>query len=413
MDTKTANITTEYTSYPEHEQLVKNIVYLNWVVLIFYGIIDYLNKSYLSVIFLVFGSVIINLLSLYLIEKKKITLAKLILLTDFSLSVYITTNTTPYDDGGRFFFVPISLLTILLFQPEEKKSILYGLTFPFFCYLLSVYTDISKLTPSIRPEHIDVETSKKINFIGVYIISLIEVYFFTKFIKKLREITAHQSKFSALGVMSSGIAHEINNPLTVIKAKVYQIKKNIHNTNEDKMLQDLDIISKTTDRIYKIVKGLRSFARDASEDPFERLTSKQIIQASLDLCQERFQQFGVQVILNQNSDFPINGRESQLVQVLVNLLSNAFDAIQNLNEKWIQVDVSNYEISVTDSGNGIPKAIADKLMQPFFTTKEVGKGVGLGLSISKGIIADHGGKLFLDSTVTNTRFVIEFPIISD
>lgn len=213
--------------------------------------------------------------------------------------------------------------------------------------------------------------------------------------------------------MSSGIAHEINNPLTVIKAKVYQIKKNIHNTNEDKMLQDLDIISKTTDRIYKIVKGLRSFARDASEDPFERLTSKQIIQASLDLCQERFQQFGVQVILNQNSDFPINGRESQLVQVLVNLLSNAFDAIQNLNEKWIQVDVSNYEISVTDSGNGIPKAIADKLMQPFFTTKEVGKGVGLGLSISKGIIADHGGKLFLDSTVTNTRFVIEFPIISD
>lgn len=166
MDTNTANITTEYTSYPEHEQLVKSIVYLNWVVLIFYGIIDYLSKSYLSVIFLVFGSVIVNPLSLYLIGKKKITLAKLILLTDFSLSVYITTNTTPYDDGGRFFFVPISLLTILLFQPEEKKSILYGLTFPFFCYFLSVYTDISKLTPSIRPEHIDVETSKKLILLG-------------------------------------------------------------------------------------------------------------------------------------------------------------------------------------------------------------------------------------------------------
>lgn len=374
---------------------------------------DYLSKSYLSVIFLVFGSVIVNPLSLYLIGKKKITLAKLILLTDFSLSVYITTNTTPYDDGGRFFFVPISLLTILIFQLEERKSILYGLTFPFVCYFLSVYTDISKLTPSIHPEHIDLETSKRINFVGVYIISLIEVYFFTKFIKKLREITAQQSKFSALGVMSSGIAHEINNPLTVIKAKVYQIKKNIHNTNADKMLDDLDIISKTTDRIYKIVKGLRSFARDASEDPFENLTSSQIIQASLDLCQERFQQFGVQVIRNQVSDFPISGRESQLVQVLVNLLSNAFDAIQNLDSKWIQVDIYDYEIAVTDSGSGIPKAIAEKLMQPFFTTKEAGKGVGLGLSISKGIIADHGGRLYLDSTTANTRFVIEFPKISD
>jgi C4-dicarboxylate-specific signal transduction histidine kinase len=366
----------------------------------------------LSVVFLLFGSAIVNPFCLYLIKKKKGTIAKLILLTDFSLSVYVTTNTTPYDDGGRFFFVPISLLTILIFHPEEKKSMLYGLIFPFICYLLSVYTDISKLVPSIHPEHIEVEISKRINFIGVYSISLIEVFFFTKFIKKLREITAHQSKFSALGVMSSGIAHEINNPLTVIKAKVHQIKKNINNSSPDKTLLDLDIISKTTDRIHKIVNGLRSFARDSSEDPFERLTSKQVIQASLDLCHERFHQFGVQVIVNHNVDFVINGRETQLVQVLVNLLSNAFDAITNLNEKWIQVDVNDYTISITDSGSGIPKAIAEKLMQPFFTTKEVGKGVGLGLSISKGIIADHGGKLFLDTSAPNTRFVIEFPTFS-
>lgn len=411
MSIRTDEIKKENTSDSEHEQLIKSIVYLNWVVLIFYGIMDYLSKSYLSVSFLVLGSVIVNPLSLYLIRKKKITLAKLILLTDFSLSVYITTNTTPYDDGGRFFFVPISLLTILIFQPEERKSIIYGLTFPFVCYFLSIHTDLSKLTPYIHPEHIEVDLSKKINFIGVYIISLIEVYFFTNFIKKLREITAQQSKFSALGVMSSGIAHEINNPLTVIKAKVHQIKKDFRTSSEEKMIHDLDIISRTTDRIYKIVKGLRAFARDASEDPFEKLTSRQIIQASLDLCHERFQQFGVEVKIAEQAEFSINGRESQLVQVLVNLLSNAFDAIQNLNEKWIAIDVTDYKISVTDSGQGIPKHIAQKLMQPFFTTKEVGKGVGLGLSISKGIIDDHGGYFYLDEQSLNTCFVIEFPKI--
>lgn len=395
-------------SSPKHEQLIKNLVYLNWGVLIFYGILDYLNKSYLSVAFLSFSAVVINPLSFYLIKIKKIHLAKLILLTDFSLSVFITTNTTPYDDGGRFFFVPISLCTLLIFQPEERKSIFYGLTFPFLCYFLSIYADINKLVPSVYPQHIDVETSKRINFIGVYLISLIEVYFFTKFIKKLREITAHQSKFSALGVMASGIAHEINNPLSVIKGKAYQIKKNITTAPTEKLIDDLDLISKTVDRIHKIVKGLRSFSRDASEDPFETINSKQLIQAALDLCHERFQQFGVKITFSEESEFSLSGREPQLVQVLVNLLNNSFDAIQNLKDKWIHIEVSHRKISITDSGSGIPKAIAEKLMQPFFTTKEAGKGVGLGLSISKGIIDDHGGILYLDTSAPNTRFVIEF-----
>lgn len=308
------------TSSSEHEQLIRSLVYLNWVVLIFYGIMDYLSESYISVAFLGFSAVIVNPLSLYLIKTKKINLAKLILLTDYSLSVFITTNTTPYDDGGRFFFVPISLCTILIFQLEERKSFIYGLTFPFICYLLSIYTDVGQFFPNVRPQHIDVEISKKINFMGVYLISLIEVYFFTKFIKKLREITAHQSKFSALGVMASGIAHEINNPLSVIKGKAYQIKKNIAQAPTETLIKDLDIISKTVDRIHKIVKGLRSFSRDASEDPFELLNSKQLIQAALDLCHERFQQFGVKVTVKEESKFSISGREPQLVQVLVNLL---------------------------------------------------------------------------------------------
>lgn len=398
------------TESTEQEKLVRYIILLNWIVLIFYSILDLFNKSYASSAFMGIGSFLINPLCFFLLKTKKANLAKLILLTNFSLAVFVATVTTPYDDGGRFYFVPISLLTILIFDLSERKSYLYGLFFPFFCYFVSLNFELPSFLAETKTQHLDADLSKQVNFVGIYIITIVEVYFFTKSLQKLREVTAHQSKFSALGIMASGIAHEINNPLSVIKGKAHILKKNVNNStfNSDSFNKDLDIISKTTDRIYKIVKGLRSFARDASEDPFEKVSTKTLIQASLDLCNERFQQLGIQVSVIENTEFEIKCREPQIVQVLVNLLSNSFDAIQSLDEKWIKIEVNPYEISVTDSGSGIPKAVANKLMQPFFTTKEAGKGVGLGLSISKGIIDDHGGAFFLDSESKNTKFVIRF-----
>mgnify|MGYP002379626817 FL=1 len=97
-----------------------------------------------------------------------------------------------------------------------------------------------------------------------------------------------------------------------------------------------------------------------------------------------------------------------MVQVLVNILNNGHDAVLELNERWIRIEVSDRVIKIIDSGTGIPKNIAEKLMQPFFTTKPVGKGIGLGLSISKGIIEKHGGEIFIDSHHSNTCFVIRF-----
>jgi signal transduction histidine kinase len=97
-------------------------------------------------------------------------------------------------------------------------------------------------------------------------------------------------------------------------------------------------------------------------------------------------------------------------------LNNAFDAIAELEPKWIELAVSAtaermVQISVTDCGNGIPAAIRDKIMNPFFTTKPVNKGTGLGLSISRSIMEDHGGKFYLDTECAHTRFVLELPMI--
>jgi two-component system sensor histidine kinase DctS len=109
-------------------------------------------------------------------------------------------------------------------------------------------------------------------------------------------------------------------------------------------------------------------------------------------------------------------RAVQISQVLLNLINNACDAISSLNEKWILINAIErnnlIEISVTNSGPKIPAHIREKLMQPFFTTKEVGMGTGLGLSLSKTIAEAHGGRLYLDLGAENTRFVLELPKIS-
>ena len=109
------------------------------------------------------------------------------------------------------------------------------------------------------------------------------------------------------------------------------------------------------------------------------------------------------------------GNPTQLSQVLFNLINNSFYAVESYPEKWVEVEVRilgmhDLIISVTDSGTGIEKEIADKIMKPFFTTKTPGKGTGLGLSISKDIIESHGGELSIDHTCSNTRFVIKLPL---
>ena len=109
----------------------------------------------------------------------------------------------------------------------------------------------------------------------------------------------------------------------------------------------------------------------------------------------------------------MNCRSTQIEQVLLNLLSNSYDAIVNTPGPWILIVVKSNgqtaEISVTDSGKGIAPEIVSKIMQPFYTTKEVGKGTGLGLSISLGIIKSHHGEFYYDQNSKNTRFVIQLP----
>lgn len=237
-------------------------------------------------------------------------------------------------------------------------------------------------------------------------------------VRKQESKIIESNKMASLGEMASSIAHEINNPLSIINGKAYQIIRHCSSEKiEDqrfKIEQDANKILSTVDRITSIIKGLRQISRDASSDPMKSLNMDLLIEDTLSFCKHRFYNSDVQLKVQVNFHQDLLCRGTEISQVLLNLLNNSFDAVINLPEKWVEIKVdraSNWiEISITDSGSGISKEIQNKIFQPFFTTKEVGKGTGLGLSISKGIIESHQGQFFLDETSPHTRFVIRLPL---
>jgi len=234
--------------------------------------------------------------------------------------------------------------------------------------------------------------------------------------KEAQSRLLENEKMSTLGQMASGIAHEINSPLFVVDSKINKIFRVIESGNIDpgSCINDLEKVRNNVNRISKIVKGLKLFSRNAENDPFCISKVGEIITDSLELCKERYKVHSIDLRVEIDPDVEIECRPTQLSQVILNLLSNSYDAISQNSEKWIEIRVKDagetVKISILDSGSGIPEEVANQVMQPFFTTKEFGAGTGLGLSISKGINDSHGGSFYLDSNTTkNTCFVIEVP----
>jgi histidine kinase len=234
------------------------------------------------------------------------------------------------------------------------------------------------------------------------------------------------SKMATLGEMATGLAHELNQPLSVIKtASSFSVKKIEKNEPiEDETLSNILMkIDSNVDRATNIINHMRQFARK-SDMEMQRIHVNEVMKRALEIFSQQLKLRGIEVLWDLKKDLPkIKADPSRLEQVFINLLINARDAIE---EKWNSLlskpgrkyitlktacDDQNVICEVCDTGNGVPEAIVDKIFEPFFTTKEVGKGTGLGLSISYGIVKDCGGSIEVtQNEPEGACFILKFPI---
>jgi signal transduction histidine kinase len=230
-------------------------------------------------------------------------------------------------------------------------------------------------------------------------------------------MASRTSKFTALGEMAGSIAHEINNPLAIITGFCTRLLRTAEKQDIDReeIKDTSNRILKTAYRIERIIKSLRLVSRDGERDTKSDVLLGDIMDEVISLSENKLQESQIELRM-EHFDFnqKISVRFVQIVQVLLNLLANSLDAISNLPEKWVEIrsesDGETIHLFFTDSGSGIPAEIADKVMDPFFTTKEAGHGTGLGLSITKGIIESHQGQFTLVKNSTHTCFRISLPI---
>lgn len=235
-------------------------------------------------------------------------------------------------------------------------------------------------------------------------------------LERRRAVAMHAEKMAALGEMAAGIAHEIGNPMGAIRGRMEMLEMKAQKsavTNEDVLATSSRVIG-LIDRITRIVRGLRSYARDASQDPLQTIALNRLVADILEISADRCGRHNVDLrVSGLMNDVFVQCREAEIGQVIVNLVNNAVDAIQRLPIKWVSVDLSVHFdqtiLTVEDSGPGIPEDIRQQLFSPFFTTKAPGEGTGLGLSIARNIIEAHHGKIGVDETSAHTRFVVSLP----
>lgn len=233
-----------------------------------------------------------------------------------------------------------------------------------------------------------------------------------------RKKSIHMARLSTLGEMAANIAHEINNPLSLISGSLMLIseiaqKTEITTVDRERIVDFSGRADFQAQRLTKIVKSLRGFARgnaDAAEMKLVKMDD--LVESVKTLCHERI--FHAEVDFRYHpSDFSIYCHQIQMEQVLVNLVNNAVDAIAGTQKPWVQLIVEKQGdsmfLKVRDSGLRISDEMIEKMSTPYFTTKEVGKGTGLGLSISRTIIGNHKGSLGLDREDPHTCFVIKLP----
>lgn len=231
-----------------------------------------------------------------------------------------------------------------------------------------------------------------------------------------RESVLVQShKMRAVGTLTAGVAHELNNPLNNITLTAHMLLEDYDDLSDDERKDMIADVINESGRSKKIINNLLDFARESSSQ-IESLDLSKLLRDTVTLASNQIKLQGIKITLQTTDNLPsVHGDAQQLQQVFLNLILNAVDASSKGDRIQVMVlpadDPGYVAVKVIDEGTGIPCHILTSIFDPFFTTKDKGNGTGLGLSVSQGIVGKHGGRIRVTSKEgKGTTFTVTLPI---
>ncbi len=238
--------------------------------------------------------------------------------------------------------------------------------------------------------------------------------------KKAQAVLVQSNKMASLGEMSSRIAHELNNPLTIMDGQLRRLQDYIVD-EEVSNEKCSDLVAKTQHNLMRVLKVINSFRSVSKEEDLaasEKTRISDLVEELKELTQKRLESQNIRFnVLCSDNDILINCVRSSILQVFINLVNNAIDALELIEEKWIKLHIikkkDNVILTIMDSGEGVSFENQVRLFEPFFTTKDIGKGAGLGLSVARDIVEDHKGTIIYTSKMRHSCFVITLPLYKD
>jgi two-component system NtrC family sensor kinase len=216
-------------------------------------------------------------------------------------------------------------------------------------------------------------------------------------------------KLASIGLLSAGVAHEINTPLTGISSYIQMLQKKLTDSHYAQILEKVEA---QTDRVARIIKNLLAFARNPSDASFHRVDLKESLEEILSLIDYKLKTMNIRLELDLKPIPCIYAQGERLQQVFINIILNALDAMPQGGTLGIRLDEADGQtvIRISDTGTGIKPEHLARIFDPFFTTKGIGKGTGLGLSISYAIVKEHDGHIQVQSEVAKgSTFTITLP----
>src|SRR5438309_7055246 len=285
--------------------------------------------------------------------------------------------------------------------------------------MLHILVDYEKDRSRLARSNLRLEDSRKamIHIMGDLRETTAEMQRREQELRDKQEQLVQAGKLATLGELTTGVAHELNNPLNNTGLFVGNALDLIELGAADKgqIVRELRQAMQQVSKATQIISHLRTFGR-AAPVVAEPMSLGRVIERALSLVQEQLRLHEIEVTLDLGPQEPVVvGNPIQLEQVFINLLTNARDAVVDSPRKAIRISASvgstAVEIAFVDTGHGIPSGLERRIFDPFFTTKEVGKGTGLGLSITYGIVKEHGGTISVASTPgEGATFLIHLPL---